>query len=81
MTGKEKTKAGWTSYFEFFPHYHIEIKQILCEGNLAVAYGYAGAGNGDKAWKIPAAWRAIIKDGKIKLWQVYADTKIPFERM
>ena len=74
-------KAGWTSYFEFFPDYHIEIKQILCEGNLAVAYGYAGAGNGDKAWKIPAAWRAIIKDGEIKLWQVYADTKIPFERM
>ena len=81
MMGKETMKAGWTRYFAFFPDYYIEIHQILSEGNLAIAYGYAGAGSGDKAWKIPAAWRAITKDGKIKLWQVYADTKIPFERM
>ena len=46
-----------------------------------MAYGYAGAGTGEKAWKIPAAWRAIVRDGKIKLWQVYADTKIQFEKM
>jgi ketosteroid isomerase-like protein len=81
IAGKEAMKVGWASYFEFFPDYYIEIAQILSQGDLAVACGYAGAGTGDNAWKIPAAWRAIIKDGKIKLWQVYADTKIPFERM
>jgi len=80
-TGKDMLKAGWASYFKFFPDYYIEIKQILTEGDLAVAYGYAGAGRGDKAWQIPAAWRAIIRDGKIKLWQVYADTKIQSDRM
>ncbi len=45
-----------------------------------MAHGYAGSGTGEKAWKIPAAWRAIARDGKIKLWQVYADTKTQFEK-
>ncbi len=74
-------RAGWGRYFELFPDYYIEIEQILNKGDLAVAFGSAGAGTGEKAWKIPAAWRAIVRDGKIKLWQVYADTKIQFERM
>jgi len=81
MTGKETMKAGWDSYFQFFSDYNVQIEGILTNGDLAVAYGYAGAGVGEKAWKIPAAWRAIVRDGKIKLWQVYADTKIQFEKM
>jgi ketosteroid isomerase-like protein len=81
MTGKERMKTGWGSYFQLFPDYSIEIEEILSKGNLVMAYGYAGAGRGEKAWKIPVAWRAIVQDGKIKLWQVYADTKIQFERM
>jgi len=81
MAGKETMKEGWASYFGLFPDYYIEIEQIFSEGELGVAYGYAGAGTGENAWKIPAAWRAIVRDGKIRLWQVYADTKIQFERM
>lgn len=81
MTGKERMKAGWRSYFQLFPDYYIEIKEIVSKGDLAMAYGYASAGTGEKAWKIPAAWRAIVRKGKIELWQVYADTKIQFERM
>jgi hypothetical protein len=26
-------------------------------------------------WKMPAAWRAVVKDGKVALWQVYADNE------
>ena len=81
MAGKETMKEGWASYFGLFPDYYIEIEQSFSEGDLGVAYGYAGAGTGENAWKIPAAWRAIVRDGKIRLWQVYADTKIQFERM
>ena len=81
MTGKETMKVGWAGYFEVFPDYYIEIERILSEGDLAMAHGCAGAGTGEAAWKIPAAWRAITRDGKIKLWQVYADTKIQFERI
>jgi ketosteroid isomerase-like protein len=81
MLGKETMAAGWRSYFQLFPDCYIAIEKIVSEGDLAMAYGFAGAGTGRKAWKIPAAWRAIVQDGKIKLWQVYADTKIQFERM
>ena len=81
MTGKETMKENWASYFQLFPNYYVEVEEILTKGDLAMAYGYAGAGTGEKAWKIPAAWRAIARDGKIKLWQVYADTKIQFEKM
>jgi len=81
MTGKETMKTGWASYFQLFPDYYIEIEEIFTKGYLAMVHGYAGAGVGEKAWKIPAAWRAIVRDGKIKLWQVYADTKIQFERI
>jgi ketosteroid isomerase-like protein len=81
MRGKEIIRDGWGNYFHLFPDYYIGIEEIVTEGDLALAYGFAGAGTGEKAWKIPAAWRAIVRDGKIKLWQVYADTKIQFERM
>ena len=26
-------------------------------------------------WKTPAAWRAVVKDGKIALWQVFTDNE------
>jgi len=32
-------------------------------------------------WHLSVAWKAIIKNGKIQLWQVYADSKIPFDIM
>ncbi len=64
MMGKEMMKAGWASYFQLFPDYYIGIEKILSEGDLAVAFGYAGAGTGEGTWKLPAAWRAIIRDRK-----------------
>jgi hypothetical protein len=30
---------------------------------------------------VPAAWRVIVENGKVKVWQVYADSKIPFDIM
>src|SRR5262249_20997386 len=32
-----------------------------------------------KTWRIPAAWRAIVKDGQIAEWQVCADNKPVYE--
>src|SRR3977135_3437722 len=63
MLGKETMKADWRSYFQLFPSYYIAIEKIVSEGDLAMAYGFAGAGTGRKARKIPAAWRAIVRDG------------------
>jgi ketosteroid isomerase-like protein len=86
FSGKEKMKDGWKGYFEIFPDYKIDISQLFEDGNSHALFGYAsGSYKGSKEedpdcyWKLPAAWRAVVEDGKIKHWQVYADTKIPFE--
>jgi len=37
--------------------------------------------NDDRKWRLPAAWRAVVREGRIAIWQVVADTKLPFESM
>ena len=78
--GREEMVKGWVWYFEMFPDYKIEIADIIQKDELIAAFGTAkGTYNGKRGLvsenviKMPAAWRAIIKGGKVKIWQVYAD--------
>ena len=83
--GKALMKEGWLSYFRLFPDYKVEITDILTNGDMVAAFGFASGtykgleSNNGNHWRLPASWRAIICDGKIQLWQVYADSKIPFD--
>jgi len=82
VTGREKMIAGWRGYFEWFPDYYIEVNLTFEDGEAFAMFGFAGGsfkGKPDASWRLPAAWKAIVKDGRVSLWQVYADTKIPFE--
>ena len=82
VTGKEKMIAGWRGYFEWFPIYSIEVNEIFEREDTFAILGYAGGSfkaQPEASWRLPAAWKAIVKDGRIVLWQVFADTKIPFE--
>jgi ketosteroid isomerase-like protein len=86
VAGKDKMKAGWTGYFQWFPDYKIEITEIFSHGDTLAAFGFASGTfkgikteNRDNYWRIPASWRILLSQDKIKLWQVYADTKIPFD--
>jgi ketosteroid isomerase-like protein len=84
MRGKETMTAGWRGYFEWFPDYYIEISEVFQNGESFAIFGFAGGsfqGNDDAEWRLPAAWKAIVRDERIALWQVFADTKIPFEMM
>jgi uncharacterized protein (TIGR02246 family) len=84
--GKENMEQGWKGYFEFFPDYTIEVENIIeGEGVLAVL-GQAHATYMNKRnkrnsnfWKLPCAWKAKVQNDRIKLWQVYSDTKVPYE--
>ena len=87
VRGKERMITGWRSYFNWFPVYAIEVNEIFeSEGTLAM-FGIAGSSltgsslkeRPEASWSLPAAWKAIVKDSRIMLWQVFADTKIPFE--
>ena len=82
VVGREKMRAGWRGYFEWFPDYEIEVTRIFENGEEFGLFGYAGGsfkGNSEQSWRLPAAWKAVVREQHVALWQVYADTKIPFE--
>jgi ketosteroid isomerase-like protein len=82
IRGKETMKAGWRGYFEWFPDYQIEVIDLYENGDTFALFGFAGGafkGVQSESWRLPAAWKASVKEGRVTLWQVFADTKIPFE--
>ena len=79
-TGRDHMTAGWTQYFRMFPDYRIQIQNIVQgEGIVAVFGSAAGTYNGKRGLvpenriQMPAAWKAVVENGRIKFWQVYAD--------
>lgn len=81
ISGRETMLTGWRGYFEWFPDYTIEITDTFEDGDNFALFGFAGGsfkGKQSESWRLPAAWKATMRDGRIALWQVYADTKIPF---
>lgn len=82
VNGREKMIAGWRAYFDWFPDYSIEVTEVFEKDDSLALFGFAGGSFRNKesaGWHLPAAWKAIVKDGRVTLWQVFADTKIPFE--
>ena len=82
VVGRDKMVAGWRGYFGIFPDYSLEIEEIFEEGERFALFGFAGGsfhGRPDASWRLPAALRAIVKDKRLASWQVFADTRIPFE--
>ena len=83
--GKEQMRRGWIGYFQLFPDYKIEVTEIFFNDDTVAAFGFASgtfqgqSNRTDNYWRLPAAWKAVIKNGKIDLWQVFADAKIPFD--
>jgi len=82
IQGREKLRASWACYFKMVPDYSISHSEIFAEGNTVAVFGPAqgtfsrdGQLRQENFWKTPAAWRAVVKDNKIALWQVYADNE------
>jgi ketosteroid isomerase-like protein len=78
--GRETICAGWKGYFAWFPDYEISITKVFHDGDEVALFGtargtYCVDGNllNENKWEIPAAWRAIVRDGLVAEWRVYAD--------
>jgi ketosteroid isomerase-like protein len=78
--GKKGMKEGWQGYFELFPDYQIEISEITENESIIGLFGYAKAtyknlinNLNSNSWRIPASWKAIVENNKVKHWQVYCD--------
>jgi ketosteroid isomerase-like protein len=82
MQGREAMRKGWAGYFRMFPDYRVSHAEIFAHGDVVASFGTAEATyavNGKLAkenhWSVPAAWRAVVRDGLIAEWQVYADNQ------
>jgi len=78
--GKKGMKDGWKGYYELFPDYQIEISDITENVSTIGLFGYVSATYknltnklNSNFWRIPASWKAIVENNKIKHWQVYCD--------
>jgi ketosteroid isomerase-like protein len=80
QSGREEMNAGWVEYFRMFPDYTITIDTLFQDETLVAVFGsacgtYAGRRGPvpENRIEMPAAWMAVVENGKVKHWQVYAD--------
>jgi ketosteroid isomerase-like protein len=78
--GAEPMRQGWKGYFALFPDYSIEVTDEFSRSDVVAMFGKARGTfvvNGklprENFWEIPAAWRAVVKDGRVAEWRVYCD--------
>lgn len=82
VRGREKMRAGWEGYFTWFPDYRISHEEIFRDHDVVAVFGtasgtYARGGKLSKEdhWEIPAAWKAVVRGGRIAEWRVYCDNE------
>lgn len=71
--------AGWRGYFALCPDYRIRVERAIPEGDTVLAAGEAGGTIDGVSWSTPAAWMAVIRDGLVGEWRVFADNKPVYE--
>ena len=82
VVGKQQMIVGWQAYLDWFPDYRVEVTDVFEASEGIALIGFASGSFKNKtseSWLLPAAWKALVKDGRVTIWQVFADTKIPFE--
>ena len=79
VEGARSMEAGWRGYFAMCPDYWIHPDHVLAEGDTILGAGEAGGTIDSEAWRIPAAWKAVIRGGSVVEWRVFADNKPVYE--
>ena len=79
VQGVTSMVSGWSSYFKMCPDYWIRTDCVMTEGNAALAAGEAGGSIDGIVWRTPAAWKAVVCEGKVAEWRVFADIKPVYE--
>ena len=77
--GAATMEAGWRGYFEMCPDYWIRPDHVATDVGVVLAVGEAGGTIDGISWRTPAAWKAVICDGKVMEWRVFADNKPVYE--
>lgn len=82
LRGRDRISEAWAAYFRSFPDYRIAIREHIATGQMVALFGSTSGTAADpsvatRRWTSPAAWRAIISDGRISEWQVYGGGDSP----
>ena len=80
--GKEQMHAGWKQYFTMFPDYSITVEETYSRGPVVVMVGraegtYAVDGKllDENHWRVPAVWRAVLRNQTVLEWRVYVNVE------
>jgi hypothetical protein len=86
--GLQNMQQAWSGYFAWMPDYTITIATMLEHDREVGIFGTAGGtyfASGrlrpENSWLLPAAWKAVVRDGKLAEWHVYCDTKTVYDIM
>jgi len=85
--GKSRMLRGWREYFALVPDYRILVEETFAQGPTVVLLGRAegtlvrkGRLESGNHWRVPAAWRVVIKNDKVAVWQLYVNPE-PMEKI
>jgi ketosteroid isomerase-like protein len=73
--GRETLRAGWADYFRLVSEYRITVDEFADGRSSLLLVGSVAGRSGGVDWAVPAAWRAVVRDGLIAEWQVYVDNE------
>jgi ketosteroid isomerase-like protein len=79
VQGSATMRSGWAGYFTMCPDYWLKVDKIAVEGGTVLATGEVDGTIDGVTWQTPAAWQAIVRDGLISEWRVFADNKPVYE--
>ena len=79
VQGASSMQVGWRSYFAMCSDYWIRTDHVMTEGDVVMAVGEAGGTIDGVSWRTPAAWKGLVREGKLAEWRVFADNKPVYE--
>lgn len=83
VRGRDAMCRLWERYYRLFPDYRLEVEDVLSHADVVGVFGTASgtlASEGaeepldpENRWEVPAAWKAVVREGRVSVWRVFAD--------
>ncbi len=78
--GKDQMQAGWREHLKLIPDLTLSISEHFEEADTVVLLGWSsgtiiqdGELRNENSWRVPCAWRVLVKSNKVAVWQLYAN--------
>ncbi len=82
VQGRQAMRKAWSGYFAWFPDYTITCTDVLEKGKVVALFGaacatYSAGGKPapEDRWEAPAAWKVVVRGGRVAEWRVYVDNE------